>query len=56
MGLFGAFRGVLGASVAMFAALIKAELDRRLVEAIAHPETSLPWDDVKRSLWPDLLF
>lgn len=33
---------------------LEAELDRRLAEAIAHPETSIPWDDVKRRLWPDL--
>jgi len=28
----------------------EAELDRRLAEYLAHPETSLPWEEVRRKL------
>lgn len=31
----------------------KQELDRRLAEADAHPDQSVPWDEVRQRLWSD---
>ncbi len=33
---------------------LRTELERRLGEAQEHPETSIPWDEVKRRCWPGL--
>lgn len=33
----------------------RAELDRRLADAEAHPELGIPWDDVRESILSRLL-
>jgi putative addiction module component (TIGR02574 family) len=30
----------------------RAEIERRLIEADASPESAVPWEQVKQELWP----